>query len=156
MENSIIRGAIQGLIDDSKTIDRICNKLGCERSKILDIIDDNFAFESEPVATTEEIKEVIDSVRRVDKYIVEARYSAEEAKDQTDTAISECDSASDYINDAVHMVNKWESRLKEEKAEAEERNAEADQMEMDSESNAYNKKAPAKKLMNNFQAHNQQ
>ena len=51
MENSIIRGAIQGLIDDSKLVDKIANKLDCNRVEILDKIDDNFALESEPIAT---------------------------------------------------------------------------------------------------------
>ena len=39
MENSIIRGAIQGLIDDSKIVDKIATKLDCHRSEILDKID---------------------------------------------------------------------------------------------------------------------
>ena len=57
MENSIVRGAIQGLIDDSKLVDKIATKLDCHRTEILDKIEDNFALESKPIATIEEIKQ---------------------------------------------------------------------------------------------------
>ena len=113
MENSIIRGAIQGLIDDSKIVDKIATKLDCHRSEILDKVEDNFALESEPIATIEEIKEVIHAVERADKRINDARYSAEEAKDQADHTISECDDADSYINDAKNITNAWETKIKE-------------------------------------------
>ena len=113
MENSIIRGAIQGLIDDSKLVDKIANKLGCNRVEILDKVDDNFALESEPIATIDEIKEVIHAVQRAETSISDARYSSEEAKDQADNSISECDNADTYIGDAGNITNVWETKIRE-------------------------------------------
>ena len=113
MENSIIRGAIQGLIDDSKIIDKLCDKLDCKRTEILDKVEDNFALESEPIATIEQIKEVIYAVKQVSTYISDARYSAEEAKDQAYNAVSECDDADTNINDATHITGQWETKIKE-------------------------------------------
>ena len=113
MENSIIRGAVQGLIDDSKLVDKIANKLDCNRVEILDKIDDNFALESEPIATIDEIKEVIHAVQRAETSISDARYSSEEAKDQADNSISECDNADTYIGDAGNITNVWETKIRE-------------------------------------------
>ena len=113
MENSIIRGAVQGLIDDSKLVDKIADKLDCKRTEILEKVEDNFALESEPIATIEQIKEVIYAVKQASTYISDARYSAEEAKDQAYNAVNECDDADTNINDATDITGQWETKIKE-------------------------------------------
>jgi hypothetical protein len=130
MENSIVRGAIQGLIDDSKIIDKLCDKLDCKRTEILDKIDSR----GEDIATIEQIKEVIHAVQKTRTYVSDARYSAEESKDQAYNAVSECDDADAFINDAHHITDQWETKIKE----LEEVKVEADTEVV--------KKAPAKKL----------
>ena len=119
----------------------IANKLDCKIVEILDKIEN---FKSTGIATIEEIKEVTHAVKTAETLISDARYSAEEAKDQAYSVVSECDNAEGYINDAKDITNQWETKIKE----LEEVKVEADTEE--------EKKAPAKKLMNNFQAHNQQ
>ena len=131
MENSIIRGAVQGLIDDSKLVDKIAEKLDCHRTEILDKLDNSA---NSGIATIEQIKEVIYAVKQVSNYVSDARYSAEEAKDQADNAVSECDNADTNINDATYITRQWETKIKE----LEEVKEEADE--------EVEKKAPAKKL----------
>lgn len=133
MENSIVRGAIQGLIDDSKLVDKIANKLDCNRTEILDKIEDNFALENEPIATIEEIKQVIHAVERAEVRINDTRYSAEEAKDQADNAINEIDRADSYIGDARNITDDWGADIKK---------LEEVKLKADAE---VEKKAPAKK-----------
>ena len=136
MENSIIRGAVQELIDDSKLVDKIAEKLDCHRTEILDKLDNSA---NSGIATIEQIKEVIYAVKQVSNYVSDARYSAEEAKDQADNAVSECDNADTNINDATYITRQWETKIKE----LEEVKEEADE--------EVEKKAPAKKISNSNQ-----
>ena len=144
MENKIIRGAIQGLINDSKMIDELCDLLETERINLVKVVTDLDNSKSTGVATIEEIKEVIHAVEEAGREIQNARYSAEEAKDQAYNAVSECDDADTYINDATNITNQWEAKIKE-----------LEKVKVEADKEAV-KKAPAKKLMNNFQAHNEQ
>ena len=136
MENSIIRGAVQGLIDDSKLVDKIADKLDCHRAEILDKLDNSA---NTGIATIEQIKEVIYAVKQASNYISDARYSAEEAKDQAYNAVNECDDADTNINDATHITGQWERKIEE----LEEVKVEADKEVV--------KKAPAKKISNSNQ-----
>ena len=133
MENSIVRGAIQGLIDDSKLVDKIATKLDCHRTEILDKIEDNFALKNEPIATIEEIKQVIHAVEKAETGINDARYSAEEAKDQADNAVNECDNADSYIGDAKSITDNWGADIKK-----------LEETEVDADAEV-EKKAPAQK-----------
>ena len=144
MENSIVRGAIQGLIDDSKLVDKLCDLLETERINLVKVVTDLDNPANTGIATIEQIKEVIYAVKQASTYISDARYSAEESKDQAYNAVNECDDADTNINDATHITGQWETKIKE---------LEEVKVEADTE---VEKKAPAKKLMNNFQAHNQQ
>ena len=144
MENSIVRGAIQGLIDDSKLVDKLCDLLETERINLVKVVTDLDNPANTGIATIEQIKEVIYAVKQASTYISDARYSAEESKAQAYNAVSECDDADDCINDATHITDQGETKIKE---------LEEVKVEADTE---VEKKAPAKKLMNNFQAHNQQ
>ena len=144
MENSIVRGAIQGLIDDSKLVDKLCDLLETERINLVKVVTDLDNPANTGIATIEQIKEVIYAVKQASTYISDARYSAEESKDQAYNAVNECDDADTNINDATHITCQWETKIKE---------LEEVKVEADTE---VEKKAPAKKLMNNFQAHNQQ
>ena len=144
MENSIVRGAIQGLIDDSKLVDKLCDLLETERINLVKVVTDLDNPANTGIATIEQIKEVIYAVKQASTYISDARYSAEESKDQAYNAVNECDDADTNINDATNITGQWETKIKE---------LEEVKVEADTE---VEKKATAKKLMNNFQAHNQQ
>jgi len=142
MENSnslkVFRGAVQRLIDDSKLVDKIADKLDCHRAEILNKLDNSA---NTGIATIEQIKEVIYAVKQASTYIGDARYSAEEAKDQAYNAVNECDSADTNINDATHIAFQWETKINE---------LEEVKDEADTEENNL-KKAPAKKISNSNQ-----
>ena len=59
MENSIVRGAIQGLIDDSKLVDKLCDLLETERINLVKVVTDLDNPANTGIATIEQIKEVI-------------------------------------------------------------------------------------------------
>lgn len=113
LDDTIVRGALQGLIDDSKIVDKVAKRLDCHRTEILDKIEDSFALESQPIASIDQIKEVINSVRSAKTYIDDARYSAEEAKDRAYNAVSETEDAHTYIEDALTVTEEWEIAIKQ-------------------------------------------
>ena len=108
LDDTIVRGALQGLIDDSKIVDKVAKRLDCHRTEILTKIEDSFALESETIATIDQIKEVISSVKSAQTYIDDARYSAEEAKDRAYNAVGETEDAHTYIEDALRVTEEWE------------------------------------------------
>ena len=146
MENSIVREAIQGLIDDSKTIDALCVLLETERINLVRVVTDLDNQEKEGIATIDEIKQVLKAVDYAETSIESAKCNAEKSYDNSDNCKYNCADAEDYISGVSHIAEAWESKIKA----IEEVNKEEDINE--------NKlpKAPAKKLVNNFQAHNQQ
>ena len=113
LDDTIVRGALQGLIDDSKIVDKVAKRLDCHRTEILDKIEDSFALESQPIASIDQIKEVINSVKNAKTYIDDARYSAEEAKDRAYNAVSETEDAHTYIEDALTVTEEWEIAIKQ-------------------------------------------
>ena len=46
LDDTMIREALQGLIDDSKIVDKVAKRLDCHRTEILAKIEDSFALES--------------------------------------------------------------------------------------------------------------
>mgnify|MGYP003134719287 CR=1 FL=1 len=113
LDDTMIREALQGLIDDSKIVDKIAKRLDCHRTEILDKIEDSFALESKPIATIDQIKEVISAVKSARSYINDARYSAEDASSQTSNAIRECEDAETYIDDALNVTEEWEIAIQD-------------------------------------------
>ena len=113
LDDTIVRGALQGLIDDSKIVDKVAKRLDCHRTEILAKIEDSFALESEPIATIDQIKEVISAVKSAQVYIDDARYSAEDAKDRAYNAVGECEDAHTYIEDALRVTEEWEIAIKQ-------------------------------------------
>ena len=113
LDDTIVRGALQGLIDDSKIVDKVAKRLDCHRTEILDKIEDSFALESQPIASIDQIKEVINSVKNAKTYIDDARYSAEEAKDRAYNAVSETEDAHTYIEDALNVTEEWDIAIQD-------------------------------------------
>ena len=113
LDDTIVRGALQGLIDDSKIVDKVAKRLDCHRTEILDKIEDSFALESQPIASIDQIKEVINSVKNAKTYIDDARYSAQEAQDQAHSAVNESEDAHTYIEDALTVTEEWEIAIKQ-------------------------------------------
>tara|TARA_R100001463_G_scaffold85170_1_gene140079 strand:- start:3170 stop:3610 length:441 start_codon:yes stop_codon:yes gene_type:complete len=139
-----VTGAIQGLIDDSKLVDKLCDLLETERINLVKVVTDLDNSANTGIATIEEIKEVTYAVEKANSNINDARYHAEDVRDQAEEAIGYCDEAETRVNDATNITGQWGTKIKE---------LEEVKVEADTE---VEKKAPAKKLMNNFQAHNQQ
>ena len=147
MENSTermeLRGAIQGLIDDSKTIDALCVLLETERINLVRVVTNLFDLdiqEGEEIATIDEIKQVLRAVDNAKLSIDDAKYNAEESYDNSDNCKYNCADAEDYISGISHIAEAWNSKIKA----IEEANEEEDINE--------NKlpKAPAKKTMNTY------
>ena len=44
LEETIVRGALQGLIDDSKIVDKLCEKFGCHRTEVLDKVNETLLW----------------------------------------------------------------------------------------------------------------
>ena len=117
MEKAIIRGAIQGLIDDSKIVDKLSAKLDCERTEILEKVNDNFALESsaDEVVTLEDLKVVIECVQSALNSIEDTYSDADEAYSYADNAKYNADNAKDYIEDAQRKLDNWKLDLEESK-----------------------------------------
>ena len=92
MENKIVRECVQGLIDDSKMIDRLCESLETERINLEKVITD---LASKPV--------------NID--IQNARSSADEAKYEAGYADDSCMEGEQYISDAEDIFKDLQSAL---------------------------------------------
>ena len=117
MENSIIREAIQGFIDDSKIVDKLSAKLDCHRTEILEKVNDNFALESSAneVVTLEDLKVAIECVQSALNSIEDTYTDADEAYSYADNAKYNADNAKDYADDVLTKLGNWKARLKESK-----------------------------------------
>ena len=98
MENKIVRQCVQGLIDDSKTIDDLCKKLDTERINLVKVVDDLDSGSS--LTHRDQLDDIMDEVRKVQSKIQDAQGYADEAKSQADYAVDEANDA-DYKCDSV-------------------------------------------------------
>ena len=107
LEETIVRGALQGLIDDSKIVDKLCNKLDCHRTEVLDKVNDNFALETDTFPIT---NEEVDKARNLLNEVV---YKTQEVKSQADYALDEAREAEDLASDLEYKFDHWNSLIKE-------------------------------------------
>jgi hypothetical protein len=107
LEETIVRGALQGLIDDSKIVDKLCKKLDCHRTEVLDKVNDNFALETDTFPIT---KEEVDKAR---KLLDEVVYKTQEVKSQADYALDEAKDAEDLASDLEYKFDHWDTLIRE-------------------------------------------
>ena len=107
LEETIVRGALQGLIDDSKIVDKLCKKLGCHRTEVLDKVNDNFALETDAFPITKE------EVERAKSILDDLIYKTQESKSQVDYALDEAKDAEDLASDLEYKFDHWNTLIRE-------------------------------------------
>ena len=141
MEETIVRGALQGLIDDSKIVDKLCNKLDCHRTEVLDKVNDNFALETDTFPIT------IEEIKQARSILNDLVCKAQDSKSQVDYALDEARDTEDLASDLEYKFDHWNSLIKEHEESQKEPVIEP---EVENENIP---KVPAKKLpANNIQA----
>ena len=107
LEETIVRGALQGLIDDSKIVDKLCEKFGCHRTEVLDKVNDNFALETDTFPITKE------EVERAKSILDDLIYKTQESKSQVDYALDEAKDAEDLASDLEYKFDHWNTLIRE-------------------------------------------
>ena len=115
MENKIVRECVQGLIDDSKMIDELCEKLQTERINLVKVITD---LDSKPgnidiTWFNEKMTEMAESLESATDSIQSARSNADEAKYEASYADDNCMEGESYINDAKNTFRDMRTALEE-------------------------------------------
>tara|TARA_Y100000114_G_scaffold157042_1_gene186717 strand:+ start:2727 stop:3167 length:441 start_codon:yes stop_codon:yes gene_type:complete len=113
MENKIIRDCVQGLIDDSKMIDELCEQLETERINLVKVITD---LDSKPANIditwfNEKMIEIGTTLRSATDAIQSARSNADEAKYEASYADDNCMEGEQYISDARDIFKDLQSAL---------------------------------------------
>jgi len=119
MENKIVRQCVQGLIDDSKMIDTLCEQLETERINLVQVVTDldkgRFAFDIEE--DIEKLRKALDSalnsVQDASMYADNARCEAENAGDSAGYS-------SDYIEEAQQFMRNIDKTISENNKKVEE------------------------------------
>ena len=101
------RRHLEGLIDDSKIVDTLCNKFGCNRDEVLDKVNDNFALETDTFPIT---KKEVDRAR---KLLDEVVYKTQEVKSQADYALDEAREAEDLASDLEYKFEEWNTWIRQ-------------------------------------------
>ena len=108
MENKIIRECVQGLIDDSKMIDDLCEKLDTERINLIKVVDDLDTGSS--LTHRDAIDDIMEKVRSAQRKIQNAQSYAEEAKSSADYA---CDDANEADYDCDNIMDMCRGLIKD-------------------------------------------
>jgi len=113
MENKIVRECVQGLIDDSKMIDELCEKLETERINLVKVIDD---LDSKPVNIdltwfNDKMIEIGRSLESATNAMQDARCNADNAKYEAGYADDNCMEGEGYIDDAKNTFRDIQAEL---------------------------------------------
>ena len=124
MENKIVRQCVQGLIDDSKMIDTLCDRLDTDRFNLVEVVVDlnengsGFAFDRMLIEK---------NIEKLNKALDSAISSAQDASMYADNARCEADNAndsvgysSDYIDEAKTFMRDIEKAISENNKKVEE------------------------------------
>ena len=119
MENKIVRQCVQGLIDDSKMIDTLCEQLETERINLVQVVTDldkggiAFDIDKDINSLKQSLNSAINSVQDASMYADNARSEAENASDSAGYA-------NDYIDDAQQSMRDIEKAIDDSKTKEEE------------------------------------
>ena len=118
MENKIVRECVQGLIDDSKMIDELCEKTQTERINLVKVVSDldSSLF---GLSHIEKIKDIIEKLRDAQRKAQDAQSSAEEAKSNADYAVDDANEAEYACDTAMNMCKDLLDEMKQDKEEKE-------------------------------------
>jgi len=98
MENKIVRECVQGLINDSKLVDTLCEELDTERYNLVKVITD--LDNNGGVNHRDAIDDIMDKVRDLQNRVQSSASEADSAKDYANNAYNEANDA-DYDCDGV-------------------------------------------------------
>jgi len=118
MENKIVRQCVQGLIDDSKMIDTLCEQLETERINLVQVITDldkggiAFNIDKDINSLRDTLNSAITSVQDASMYADNARCEADNANDSAGYANDNLDDAQSIMRDIEKAID--DSKTKEE------------------------------------------
>ena len=131
MENKIVRECVQGLINDSKIVDKLSKLLDCHRTELEEKIvalqgnaNNNISLDT--------MKSLLNTVKDLQYKVESAQSYADEAKSQADYAMDEASDADYKCDKVIESIEDIMSNMEKEEEEAEE------QKEIDN-SNQYTK-----------------
>ena len=119
MENKIVRQCVQGLIDDSKMIDILCEQLETERINLVQVITDldkggiAFNIDKDINSLRDTLNSAINSAQDASMYADNARCEADNANDSAGYA-------NDYLDDAQSIMRDIEKAIDDSKTKEEE------------------------------------
>ena len=115
MENKIIRECVQGLIDDSKIVDKLCDSLDCYRTEILEKVETNSNNKSNIDLTwfNEKMTEIGRALESAYNSMQDARCNADNAKYEAGYADDNCMEGEGYIDDAKNAFRDMQTALEE-------------------------------------------
>ena len=116
MENKIVRQCVQGLIDDSKMIDTLCEQLETERINLVQVVTDldkgGIAFDID-----KDINKLMKALANANDSVQDASMYADNARSEADNANDSAGYASDYMDDAHTAMRDIEKAIDESKTE---------------------------------------
>tara|TARA_R100000315_G_C5222632_1_gene134261 strand:+ start:966 stop:1373 length:408 start_codon:yes stop_codon:yes gene_type:complete len=129
MENKIVRECVQGLINDSKIVDKLCDSLDCHRTEILEKVETNSNSKSNIDLTwfNDKMIEMGRSLESATNAMQDARCNADNAKYEAGYADDNCMEGEGYIDDAKNTFRDIQAEL--EKASSNEEIEDATQNE---------------------------
>jgi len=119
MENKIVRECVQGLINDSKMIDTLCEQLETERINLVQVITDldkggiAFNIDKDINSLRDTLNSAINSAQDASMYADNARCEADNANDSAGYA-------NDYLDDAQSIMRDIEKAIDDSKTKEEE------------------------------------
>ena len=119
MENKIVRECVQGLINDSKIVDKLSKLLDCHRTELEEKIvalqgntNNNISLDT--------MKSLLNTVKDLQCKIESAESYADEAKSQADYAMDEAQDAGHECDMVIESIEDMMSNMEEEVEEAQE------------------------------------
>ena len=106
MENKIVRQCVQGLINDSKLIDELCDLLETERHNLVKVVTDLDKEKAYDTITRKDLVQIKNDIIDATRQVQDAQGSADYAKDEARNAY-------DYAQDAEYKLDEVRSSVTE-------------------------------------------
>ena len=105
-DNKIVRQCVQGLINDSKLIDELCDLLETERHNLVKVVTDLDKEKAYDTITREDLVQIKND-------IIDATCKVQDAQGSADYARDEARNAYDYAQDAEYKLDELRSSITE-------------------------------------------
>ena len=106
MENKIVRQCVQGLINDSKLIDELCDLLETERINLVRVVTDLDKEKAYDTITRRDLEQIKKDILDATRQVQDAQGSADYAKDEARNAY-------DYAQDAEYKLDEIRESITE-------------------------------------------